>query len=333
MPIRIAINGFGRIGRQLARIICSEPKSGVELVAINTLEDAGTAVHLLKHDSIQGIFTIPATARNKELYINNFNIPIFHKARPANIPWPEKTDIVIECSGHFTHDRQAAGHLESGAQKVIISAAATAPDITICMGVNHDLYNGNHHNIISGSSCTTNCLAPLAKAVNDIWGIKNGLASFIHSSTNSQHLLDTVDKDPRRARAAGLNLIPSTTSAARQIPLVIPQLTNKFDALAIRIPTPDVHLVDFSVQLMKSTSRLEFLEKLTDYANKNLKKIMRLEHEPLVSIDFRNSHHSCIIDAEQTIVQGDMVKIIAWHANEFAYCQRLIDLANFIGKT
>jgi glyceraldehyde 3-phosphate dehydrogenase len=332
MSIRIAINGFGRIGRQLTRILCTDSYKGLKLVAVNTLENCATAAHLLKYDSIQGVAEADISANSNGLRIAGSAIPFYHEPAPGNIPCQNnKVDVVIECSGHFTNGRQAADHLKAGAKRVVITAAATNPDITICMGVNQESFSPTHHKIISGSSCTTNCLAPIAKLINDNWGIKSALATFIHSSTNNQHLLDTGDIDPRRARAAGLNLIPCKTSAAHQIPLVIPQLRHKFEALAIRVPTPDVHLADFTVQLNKNISRSNLLEALQEAADGELDKIMRLSDAPLVSIDFRNASHSCIIDTNQIQVNNNLIKILIWHANEFSYCQRIIDLVRLVG--
>ncbi len=331
MPFRIAINGFGRIGRQLTRLLCSDPRPGLCLSAINTMEDCATAAHLLKYDSIQGIMPMRVTVQDQELQLNHLSIPVFHEPVPGRIPWQRhKIDLVIECSGHFTTEGQAVGHLEAGAGRVVISAAADEPDITICIGVNHKDYQADHHRIISASSCTTNCLAPLAKVIDDHWGIAAGLATFIHSSTNSQHLLDTKDSDLRRARAANQNLIPGKTSAAHQIPLVIPCLKGKFDALSIRVPTPHVHLADFTARLNKPIARTDFFNTLEEISCGDLRGIMRVSHEPLVSIDFKNSLCSCVIDAAQTIIKHDMVKVLVWHANEFSYCQRIIDLVNFI---
>ncbi len=333
MSIRIAINGFGRIGRQLARIVLSEPEKGLKLVAINTLEDCAAAAHLLKYDSIQGMATAHISAIAGGLCVNGAQIPVYHESSPDAIPWrQDNIDIVIECSGHFTRGNKAALHLKNGVKRVVITAAAEA-DITICIGVNQHNYEPARHKIISGSSCTANCLAPLVGIINDTWGIKAGFATFIHSSTNSQHLLDTVDSDLRRARSATLNLIPCKTSAARQIPLVIPQLHNKFDAMAVRVPTPAVHLADFTALLRRNPASTDILAVLEKAARGRLRGIMRLSHTPLVSIDYRNSRHSCVIDAGRLIVRDNMLKIMVWHANEFSYCQRIIDLISFIGAT
>ena len=331
MPIRVAINGFGRIGRQITRLLSSQHNNTLQLAAINTLEDCETIVHLLRFDSIQGVNEAQIYSSANKLFINNTKIPVYHESVPHDIPWNvDNIDVVIECSGRFTNGRQAAAHLNSGAKKVVISAASEDPDVTICMGVNQPSYDPASHKIISGSSCTTNCLAPLAKVINDNFGIVTGFATFIHSSTNSQHLLDSVDSDPRRARAAGINLIPTTTSAAQQIPLVIPSLINKFDALAIRVPTPDVHLADFTIRLNQKITKADLLKTLEIAAQGEMRRILQVSQEPLVSIDFRNSSHSCVIDATQIKVNHDMIKILVWHANEFSYCQRLIDLVNFI---
>lgn len=333
MTIRIAINGFGRIGRQLTRLLCSERREGIHLAAINTLEDCTTAAHLLKYDSIQGISSTEIQAIANKLQIGRDEIPIFHEPYPGDLPWQEhKIDLVIECSGHFTAGWQAANHIKAGARKVIICAAAKDPDITICMGVNQNSYNPARHKIISGSSCTTNCLAPIAKIINDNWGIAAGMATFIHSYTSSQHLLDTVDDDPRRARAAGHNLIPSKTSAAHQIPLVIPELAGKFTGMAVRIPTPDVHLADFTARLHTPLSRHDLLGVLEKEACNRLRGLIQISKEPLVSIDFKNNPFSCVVDAQHTIVNQNFIKILVWHANEFSYCHRIIDLINFISK-
>ncbi len=333
MALRIAINGFGRIGRQLTRLLIQLPVENVKLAAVNTLETAATAAHLLKYDSCQGIFPAEISVHNDILCIDRHKIIFFHEPDPALLPWQtENIDLIIECSGHFTEADRAAAHLAAGAGRVLITAAARGADAIICLGVNEGLYRPSQHKIISSSSCTTNCIAPALSAINRLWGVEQALATFIHSSTSAQHLLDHFDSDPRRARAAGLNLIPCPTSASHQVPAVIPALRGRFDALAIRVPTPHIHLADLTICLRHTPDRADFTAALAEEAATALQGIMKISHEPLVSIDLKGSKHSCVIDAEHIHFQDNMVKLLIWHANEFSYCCRIKDIIELIAR-
>ncbi|VAW36955.1 NAD-dependent glyceraldehyde-3-phosphate dehydrogenase [hydrothermal vent metagenome] len=333
MALRIAINGFGRIGRQLTRLLTQFPAENVKLAAVNTLETTATAAHLLKYDSCQGIFPAEISSHNDILQVDHHKISFFHEPDPALLPWQdENIDLIIECSGHFTDAERAAAHLAAGAKRVLITAAASNVDAIICLGVNENSYRPEEHKIISSSSCTTNCIAPALSAINRLWGVEQALATFIHSSTSAQHLLDHFDPDPRRARAAGLNLIPCPTSASHQIPAVIPTLRGRFDALAIRVPTPHIHLADLTICLRHTPDRADFTAALAEEAASTLQGIMRISNEPLVSIDLKGSKHSCVIDAEHVHFQDNMVKLLIWHANEFAYCCRIKDIIELIAR-
>lgn len=333
MALRIAINGFGRIGRQLTRLLAQFPTKNVKLIAVNTLEPTTTAAHLLKYDSCQGVFPGEISVHNDILFIDHHKITFFHEPNPALLPWQaEKIDLIIECSGHFTAADKAAAHLTAGAGRVLITAAATNADAIICIGVNEDTYRPEQHKIISSSSCTTNCIAPALTAINRLWGVKQALATFIHSSTSAQHLLDRFDPEPRRARAAGLNLIPCPTSASHQIPAVIPALRGRFDALAVRVPTPHIHLADLTICLRRPPGRANFLAALEEEAASGPQGVMKISRDPLVSIDLKGSRHSCVIDAEHIRFQDNMVKLLIWHANEFSYCCRIKDLIELIAR-
>jgi len=332
MAIRLGINGFGRIGRTVLRYAVKE--KGIEIVAINDLTDAKTLAHLLKYDSVHGIFPGKVEYNDNELIINGKAIKIMAVRNPEELPWKkEKVDYVLESTGLFTARAKAELHLKAGARKVIISAPATDEDITIVMGVNHTLYDPKKHNIISNASCTTNCLAPVAKVLQDSFGIEKGLVTTIHSYTNDQNILDLPHKDLRRARAAAMSMIPTTTGAAKAVALVLPVLKGKMDGMAIRVPTPNVSIVDLVATLSKKTDAAQVNAALQKASKGSLKGILGLCEEPLVSIDFNGNPLSSIVDAGCTKVLGDnMVKVLSWYDNESGFSKRVIDLINYMNK-
>lgn len=329
MSLKIAINGFGRIGRLGLRAGISNPE--IEFVAINDLTDPATLAHLLKYDSSQGVLDIDVSSTDQSLIINGKEIQIYTEKDPSKIPWREVgAEIVLECTGLFTDKEKASAHLMSGARKVIISAPATDPDITIVMGVNHQEYNPQKDHIVSNASCTTNCLAPICKVLLDNFGIEKGLMTTTHAYTGDQRLLDFPHKDLRRARAAALSMIPTTTGAARAVSLVLPQLEGKLNGMAIRVPIPNVSVVDLVAQLGKPATVDEVNSALKDAAEGDLKGILAYCEEPLVSIDFNGSVASSIVDSLSTMAVGDMVKVLSWYDNEFGYSNRMIDLALYM---
>jgi glyceraldehyde 3-phosphate dehydrogenase len=326
MPVKLGINGFGRIGRMALRAGLSHPD--VEFCAINDLTDPPTLAHLLKYDSTQGVLDADVSMRDHSLILNGKEIQMFTEKDPSGIPWANVgAEIVLECTGLFRDRDKSSAHLESGAGKVIISAPANNPDITIVMGVNHEQYNPQKHHIISNASCTTNCLAPVCKVLLDNFGIEKGLMTTTHAYTGGQRLLDYPHKDLRRARAAALSMIPTTTGAARAVSLVLPQLKDKLNGMAIRVPTPNVSVVDLVAQLSKPATVAEVNRALKEAANGHLKGILAFCEEPLVSIDFNGSEVSSIVDGLSTMAIGDMIKVLAWYDNEFGYACRMIDLA------
>ncbi len=332
MAVRVAINGFGRIGRSFFRIAHS--RSDVEVVAINDLTDAKTLAHLLKYDSVHGKFDAEVYAEEDSIVINGKSIKVFSDPNPEELPWKDlEVDVVLEATGRF-RDREGAGkHLKAGAKKVVISAPAKEPDITIVMGVNHKDYDPEKHNIISNASCTTNCLAPVAKVLLENFGIESGFLTTVHSYTMDQRLLDAPHKDLRRARAAAVNMVPTTTGAAKAVGLVIPELAGKFNGISIRVPTPDVSLVDFVCVVKKEVTPEEVNGALKAAAEGELKGILEYCEEPLVSIDFMGNPHSSIVDALSTdVINGNLVKVIAWYDNEWGYSCRLVDLIEYIAK-
>ena len=332
MAIRLGINGFGRIGRTVLRYAVKE--KGIEIVAINDLTDAKTLAHLLKYDSVHGIFPGKVEYNDNELIINGKAIKIMAVRNPEELPWKkEKVDYVLESTGLFTARAKAELHLKAGARKVIISAPATDEDITIVMGVNHTLYDPKKHNIISNASCTTNCLAPVAKVLQDSFGIEKGLVTTIHSYTNDQNILDLPHKDLRRARAAAMSMIPTTTGAAKAVALVLPVLKGKMDGMAIRVPTPNVSIVDLVATISKKTDAAQVNAALQKASKGALKGILGFCEEPLVSIDFNGNPLSSIVDAGCTKVLGDnMVKVLSWYDNESGFSKRVIDLINYMNK-
>jgi glyceraldehyde 3-phosphate dehydrogenase len=331
MAVRVGINGFGRIGRQSLKAMI-ERTPDLEVVAVNDLVDAEMNAHLFKHDSTYGAYEGSVEARDGNLVIDGRKIRILAEKDPAALPWRDLgVDIVLESTGLFTDAAKARAHLDAGAIKVVISAPAKGEDITIVLGVNEERYDPTAHDIISNASCTTNCLAPAAKVVHDLLTIERGLMNTIHSYTNDQRILDVAHKDPRRARAAGLNIIPTTTGAAKALALVIPDLKGKFDGFSLRVPTPTVSVVDFTADVSRPTSVEELNDAFRKAAAGPLDGILGVSDEPLVSTDFRGDSRSSIIDAESTMVLGGtMVKVISWYDNEWGYSCRVADLIGYV---
>lgn len=334
MTIRVGINGFGRIGRQSMKAILERHAQDVEVVAVNDLTDTQTNAHLLRYDSTYGRFPGEVEATADSLIVNGHKIKVIAQRDPAQIPWGDLgVQVVIESTGLFTDADKAAAHLKGGAKKVIISAPAKGEDITVVLGVNENSYDPAKHNIISNASCTTNCLAPAAKVLNDAFGIERGLMNTIHSYTNDQRILDQVHKDLRRARAAAANIIPTTTGAARALSLVIPELKGRFDGMSLRVPTVTVSVVDFVANVRKEVTKDEVNQAFKDAAAGPLKGILGYTDEPLVSSDFRGDPRSSVIDGLTTMVLGGtMVKVVAWYDNEWGYSNRVADLAHFVGQ-
>ena len=324
MSIRIGINGFGRIGRNVFRAIDKDPLfKDIEVVAINDLTSNATTAHLLKYDSIMGVYDKTVTANDKGIMVNGRQIDIYNHRNPADIPWGAiGVDYVVESTGYFTNDETAGSHLEAGAKKVIISAPAKGKVKTLVMGVNDDEYDPLEHNIVSNASCTTNCLAPVAKVILDRFGIASGLMTTVHAYTNDQCILDFPHSDLRRARAAALSMIPTKTGAAAAVSLVLPELKGKFDGLAVRVPTPNVSLVDVVMELEKEATTAEVNQALKEGAN----RFLGYSEEPLVSIDYQGNPHSSVVDAMSTKAIGKMVKILSWYDNEWGYSNRVLDL-------
>ena len=332
MAIRVGINGFGRIGRQVLKVMKEQYADEIDIVAFNDLGDLNTMAHLFRYDSTYGAFDGSVEVTDNALIVNGDTITALSERDPANLPWGSMdVDIVIESTGVF-RDRAGAGkHLEAGAKKVIISAPAKEPDVTLCLGVNPEAYDAGNHHIISNASCTTNCLAPAAKVVNDTYGIQSAFMTTIHSYTADQRILDLPHKDLRRARAAALNIIPTTTGAAKAVALVIPELEGKFDGMAVRVPTPTVSLVDFVAVVDKTADLDELIHAFEAAANGPMQGILDVCHEPLVSSDFMGSPYSSVIDAPSTSVSGNLVKVITWYDNEWGYSTRIGDLTKFVG--
>jgi len=333
MAVKIGINGFGRIGRTFLRIASSN--KDFEIVAINDLTDAKTLAHLLKYDSTHGVFAADVKAKEDAIVVDGKEIKILSIKDPASLPWRDMgAQVVVEGTGLFRDKEKASKHLQAGARKVIITAPAKSPDITMVMGVNEGDYDPEKHHIISNASCTTNCLAPAAKVLMEQFGIKKGLMTTIHSYTNDQRLLDLPHSDLRRARAAAMSMIPTTTGAAAAVSLVLPALKGKLDGMAIRVSTPNVSVVDLVAELEKDATAEEVNNVLKKAANGSLKGIMEFCEEPLVSIDFNNSHSSSIVDGLATLaIGGNMVKILSWYDNETGYSARIVDLIAFIAKS
>ncbi|HEX9136626.1 MAG TPA: type I glyceraldehyde-3-phosphate dehydrogenase [Nitrospirota bacterium] len=332
MAVKVAINGFGRIGRNVFR--ASLGNKDIEIVAINDLTDAKTLAHLLKYDSVFGGFQADVNAGDGKLIVGGKEIAVVAKKDPAELPWKDlKIDVAIESTGRFVDKASAGKHITAGAKKVIISAPAKEPDATFVLGVNEHTYDPAKHHVVSNASCTTNCLAPMAKVINDNFGIVHGLMNTIHSYTNDQQLLDLPHKDLRRARAAAVSIIPTSTGAAKAVSLVLPELKGKLDGMSLRVPTPDVSVVDLVAEVSKKTTAAEVNAALKDAANGKMKGILQIEESPLVSIDFKGNSHSSIVDAALTsVMEGTMVKVISWYDNEWGYSCRLRDLVLFMAN-
>ncbi|NWF75831.1 MAG: type I glyceraldehyde-3-phosphate dehydrogenase [Nitrospirae bacterium] len=332
MSLKVAINGFGRIGRNFFRT-CRE-YSEIEIIAINDLTDAKTLAHLLKYDSVHRIFDADIRADEGSVKINGKEIKVFAVTEPEKLPWKDLgVDIVIESTGRFVDRISASKHLDAGARWVIISAPAKEPDVTVCMGVNEETLDPTKHKIISNASCTTNCLAPVAKVIHNEFGIIKGLMTTIHSYTNDQRILDLPHKDLRRARAAALNMIPTTTGAAKAVGLVLPELKGKLNGIAMRVPTPNVSIVDLVVELSKSTTADEINASLKRASEGQMKGILQYSEEPLVSTDLNGNESSSIVDGTLTMVlEGNMAKVFSWYDNEWGYSSRLRDLILYINK-
>ena len=329
---KIAINGFGRIGRPALKIIL-EKHSNLEVVAINDLTDTKTLAHLLKYDSNYGIYKEEVSYDEEYIIINNKKIKIFAQRDPELLPWKDlEVDVVLECTGFFRNSEGAGKHLKAGAKKVIISAPPKSDDInSFVLGVNEEKYNPEKDDIISNASCTTNCLAPVAKVLNDSLGIEKGVMTTIHSYTNDQKILDLPHKDLRRGRAAAMNIIPTTTGAAKAVIKTIPELEGKLDGMAMRVPTPVVSIVDFVATVKKPTSVNEVNNLFKEASENNLKNILAVSEEELVSLDFKGNKFSSIVDLPLTMVNENLVKVCAWYDNEFGYTCRLVEMAEFVG--
>ena len=330
--VKLAINGFGRIGRRALVAALNNPD--VDFVGINDLTDPHTLAHLLRYDSVHGRFDGTVVVEDDALVINGDRIRITAERDPAKLPWGElEADIVLECTGYFRSMEGASKHLEAGAKKVIISAPGKGVPLTVVMGVNHDSYDPAQHDIVSNASCTTNCLAPVAKVLNDSFGIEQGLMTTIHSYTTSQSILDAPQKDLRRARAAAMSIIPTTTGAAKAVSLVLPELNGRLDGMAVRVPTPNVSLVDLTVTVGKEVTVEEVNAAMKAAADGPMKGVLAYMDEPLVSVDFVGRPESSLFDSEQTRVQGDrLVKVLSWYDNEFGYASRLVDLAGYMAS-
>ncbi len=330
--VRVGINGFGRIGRGFVRCL-ADASDSFDLVLINDLTDVKTLGHLLKHDSVHGKFPGTVAVEDNALIINGDKVVISAIKDPAEIPWKDHgVDIVIECTGKFVDKAGAGKHLTGGAKKVLISAPAKDPDVTLCCGINLEVYQPATHHVISNASCTTNCLAPVAKVLHESFGIVSGIMTTIHSYTNDQAILDQPHKDLRRARAAALSMIPTSTGAAKALKEVLPAMAGKLTGIAIRVPTPNVSLVDLTVRLEKKATAKEVNDAMRAAAGGALKGILAVSDEPLVSCDFNGDRHSSTVDAELTTAIDDQVKVMAWYDNEMGYSQRLFDLAKFVGE-
>lgn len=332
MSIKIGINGFGRIGRNLFR--ASYKDSDLEYVAVNDITDAKTLAHLLKYDSVLGTFDADVKATSDAIVVNGKEIKVFAEKDPANLPWGKHgVSVVVEATGKFKKKEEALKHMQGGAKKVIFSAPATDPDATIVMGVNEHTYDPAKHHVLSNASCTTNCLAPVVKVLHEAFGVEKGFMTTIHAYTNDQRILDQPHKDLRRARAAAVSQIPTTTGAAKAVGLVLPELKGKIDGVAIRVPTTNVSLVDFVAILKKKTTDKEVNETFEKAAEGQLKGILEFTTEPLVSVDFMHNSHSAIVDGELTRVMDEtLVKVFAWYDNEWGYSCRLADLIKYISK-
>jgi glyceraldehyde 3-phosphate dehydrogenase len=334
MAIRVAINGFGRIGRNVLRSAKQSGRTDIDFVAVNDLTDAKTLAHLLKYDSVHRHYPGTVAATEKGLEVDGDEIRVFAERDPAKLPWSDLAiDVVVESTGFFTDRDGAAKHLAAGARKVIISAPAKKEDITVVLGVNESAYDPDKHDVISNASCTTNCLAPVVKVLSDEFGIRHGLMTTIHSYTNDQAVLDLPHKDLRRARAAALSMIPTTTGAAKATSLVLPAMKGRIDGISIRVPTPDVSLVDFTAELERDTTAEEVNAAFRAAADGPMSGILGVSEEPLVSIDYTGDPRSSVVDALSTaVMDGRMVKVLAWYDNEWGYSSRVVDLVSYVGE-
>ena len=333
MGIKVGINGFGRIGRNILRAALKQ-NSDLEFVGVNDLTDAKTLAHLLKYDSVHGTLAAEVRTADKVLVVDGKPIQVFSERDPAKLPWKDLgVGVVLECTGLFTDRDKAALHLSGGAKKVIISAHAKGADLTICYGVNHTAYKPSVHHVVSNASCTTNCLAPVAKVLHETFGIRRGLMTTVHAYTNDQSILDLPHKDLRRARAAAMSMIPTTTGAARAVGEVLPELKGKLDGMAIRVPTPNVSIVDLTAELKDSTSEQKINGALRSAAAGPLKGILACVEEELVSIDFNGSPASSTVDLSLTkVMDGNLAKVLAWYDNEWGFSNRMVDVATLIGQ-
>jgi len=331
MATRVGINGFGRIGRQSFKAMLDYYSGDIEVVAVNDLFDASMNAHLLRYDSNYGAFPGTVEVVGDNMRVNGKELIVLAQRDPGQLPWGDLgVDIVVESTGVFRDATKAVAHIRAGAKKVIISAPAKNEDITVVLGVNEDKYDSAKHHVISNASCTTNCIAPAAKVLHDRWGVVRGLMTTIHSYTTDQRLLDLPHKDLRRTRAAALNMIPTTTGAAKAVGLVLPELQGRFEGMAMRVPTPTVSIVDFVAELKKTASLEEVNGAYKEAAEGNLKGILGFTMEPLVSLDYKGDSRSSIVDGLSTIVSGKLVKVLSWYDNEWGYSCRIADLVKYI---
>jgi glyceraldehyde 3-phosphate dehydrogenase len=334
MAVRVAINGFGRIGRNVLRSAKQAGRTDIDFVAVNDLTDAATLAHLLRYDSVHGKYPGTVEVSDNGLVVDGDEIRVVSERDPAKLPWADLgIDIVVESTGLFTKRDAAAKHLSAGARKVIISAPAKEEDITIVLGVNEDKYDPDKHDVISNASCTTNCLAPVVKVLSDRFGFRHGLMTTIHSYTNDQNILDLPHKDLRRARAAAMSMIPTTTGAAKATGLVLPEVKGRIDGMAIRVPTPDVSSVDLVAEVEKETTAEEVNAAFGEVAAGAMSGILGVSDEPLVSIDYTSNPLSSVVDTLSTsVMQGRMVKVLSWYDNEWGYSSRVVDLVRYVGE-
>ena len=332
MATRVGINGFGRIGRNIMR--AARDEKGIDIVSVNDITDAGTLAHLLKYDSVLGNLPEDVVLDGDGIRTGDRRFRVTAERDPAKLPWDDlNVDVVLESTGLFTKRDDAAKHLKAGAKRVVITAPAKNPDLTVVLGVNDEKYDPDQHKIISNASCTTNCLAPVAKVLNEQFGLKRGWMTTVHSYTNDQKLLDLPHKDLRRARAAGLSMIPTTTGAAVAVGEVLPELKGKLDGISIRVPTPNVSVVDLVAQVEKETTAAAVNAAFAAAADDTLKGILQVATDPLVSTDFKGNPHSSIVDAAYTsVMEGDFVKLLSWYDNEWGYSSRCVDLVKFLAK-
>ena len=333
MAVRVGINGFGRIGRNVLRAAVMAKQTALEFVGVNDITDTKTLAHLLKYDSVHGRFPGTVEAKGDNLVVNGREIRVTAIKEPEKLPWKEQgVELVLESTGRFTDRESAAKHLTAGAKKVVISAPAKGEDLTICMGVNEKKYDPAKHHVISNASCTTNCLVPVVKVILDNWGVVHGFMTTVHSYTNDQQILDLPHKDLRRARAAALSIIPTTTGAAKATSLVIPEVKGKLDGVSLRVPTPDVSLVDLTVEVEKKTTIDEVNAAFKKAAQGELKGILDVSDEPLVSVDYIGNLFSSVVDSKSTnVIDGTLVHVSSWYDNEMGYSARCVDLLAYLG--